>query len=82
MASNHTYEEPNPCYGVCRDALKWTARKVPVVTGEIGEEDRVVVLVTGTGLKTPQVVGYEATGSLVEIEADADALLDQLGVTA
>ncbi len=58
------------------------ALRAAVARGAIGEQDRVVVLVTGTGLKTPQVVGHEATGSLVEIEADADALLDQLGVTA
>jgi endoglucanase len=39
VASNHTYEEPDPCYGACRDAVRWTAKKVPVVTGEIGEDD-------------------------------------------
>jgi hypothetical protein len=42
----------------------------------------VVVLVTGTGLKTPQAVEADAAGSLVEIDADLDALLDELGVTA
>src|SRR3954452_25467 len=45
--------------------------------GAIGEDDRVVALVTGTGLKTPQVV---RTASPIQIEADADALLDELGV--
>ena len=54
----------------------------PSARGEIGESDRVVVLVTGTGLKTPQAVEAEATGALVEIDADLDALLDELGVTA
>ena len=49
---------------------------------EIGESDRVVALVTGTGLKTPQAVEAEVTGTLVEVEADIDALLDELGVTA
>ncbi len=39
VASNHTYEQPIPCYRVCRAAIKTTARTVPVVTGEIGEED-------------------------------------------
>jgi threonine synthase len=42
----------------------------------------VVVLVTGTGLKTPQAVEGEVTGAVVEIEADVDALLAELGVTA
>ena len=40
------------------------------------------LLVTGTGLKTPQAVEAEVTGTLVEIEPDVDALLDELGVTA
>src|SRR3954453_19429201 len=47
--------------------------------GAIGEQDRVVALVTGTGLKTPQVV---RTASVIQIEANADALLDELGVGA
>ena len=47
--------------------------------GELGADDEVVLLVTGDGLKTPQPV----TGRLrpVEIEADADALLDRLAAT-
>ena len=36
--------------------------------GELGESDRVVVLVTGTGLKTPQL-SSEASGRIVEIDA-------------
>jgi threonine synthase len=58
------------------------ALRAAVARGEIGEADRVVVLVTGTGLKTPQVVEAEATGSIIEIDADVDALLEDLGVTA
>jgi threonine synthase len=58
------------------------ALRAAVARGEIGEQDRVVVLVTGTGLKTPRAVGGDATGKLVEIDADVDALLDELGVTA
>ena len=38
------------------------------------------LLVTGTGLKTPQLA--DAAGAVVEIEPDVDALLDELGVTA
>jgi threonine synthase len=50
-----------------------------VARGELGEDDRVVLLVTGTGLKTPQLA--EASGAIVEVEPDVDALLDELGVT-
>jgi threonine synthase len=46
----------------------------------VGETDRVVLLVTGDGLKTPDPI--EERLQPVEIEADADALLDRLGVTA
>ena len=56
------------------------ALREAVARGELGENDRVVVLVTGTGLKTPGVV--RTTGQVVEIEPDVDALLDELGVTA
>ena len=53
------------------------ALRAAAAAGEIGESDRVVVLVTGTGLKTPQVVDTRAG---VEIEADVDELLAGLGV--
>jgi threonine synthase len=54
------------------------ALRQAVANGTVGEQDRVVLLVTGTGLKTPQLA--EHTGEVVEIEADVDALLDDLGV--
>ena len=41
-------------------------------------DDRVVMLVTGDGLKTPDPIAERLTP--VEIDADADALLDSLGV--
>ncbi len=53
------------------------ALRAAAAAGEIGENDRVVVLVTGTGLKTPQVVDTRAG---IEIEADVDELLAGLGV--
>jgi threonine synthase len=56
--------------------------RAAVERGDLGESDRVVVLVTGTGLKTPQAVESDAAGSVLEIDADVDALLDELGVTA
>ena len=46
--------------------------------GELGADDEVVLLVTGDGLKTPEPVAGRLRP--VEIEADADALLEQLGV--
>lgn len=39
VASNHTYEEFTPCYGLCRVAVRSVARHVPVISGEIGEDD-------------------------------------------
>jgi threonine synthase len=58
--------------GVTVGALRAAAE-----AGELGEDDRVVVLVTGTGLKTPNVIEARAGR---EIEADVDVLLDELGV--
>ncbi len=55
------------------------ALRAAAMRGEIGEGDRVVALITGTGLKTPQLVETRAG---TEIDADIDALLDGLGVGA
>ena len=55
------------------------ALRAAVADGQVGESDRVVLLVTGTGLKTPGAV--EVHGS-VEIAADLDEVLDELGVAA
>jgi threonine synthase len=54
------------------------ALRQAIERGEVGSGDRVVLLVTGDGLKTPDPVADRFAP--VEIEADADALLDQLGV--
>jgi threonine synthase len=56
------------------------ALREAVAAGRIGQRDRVVLLVTGTGLKTPQLA--EHSGEVIEIEPDVDALLDLMGVTA
>ena len=60
--------------GVALGALRESVR-----LGEIGARDRVVLLVTGDGLKTlaPVAERFEP----IEIEADADAVLAALGVT-
>jgi threonine synthase len=55
------------------------ALRAAALRGEIGERDRVVALVTGTGLKTPQLVDAR---SGTEIEPDVEALLHGLGVSA
>ncbi len=55
------------------------ALRVAAASGAIGEDDRVVALVTGSGLKTPHAVdAREGT----RIEADVDLLLAGLGVRA
>jgi len=58
--------------GVTMGALRAAAG-----SGALGPDDRVVVLVTGTGLKTPQLVDVAAG---VPIGADVDELLSELGV--
>ncbi|MDQ3668895.1 MAG: threonine synthase, partial [Actinomycetota bacterium] len=56
--------------GALREAVRW---------GAVGERDTVVLLVTGDGLKTPQPIA--GLVQPIEIEADADALLERLGVS-
>ena len=51
------------------------ALRAAAAAGALGESDRVVVLVTGTGLKTPQVVDVRAG---IEIGTDVDELHDEL----
>ena len=53
--------------------------RAAVRDGAVGESDTVVMLVTGDGLKTPQPIAELVRP--VEIEADADALLERLGVS-
>jgi threonine synthase len=55
------------------------ALRAAVDARQIGPRDRVALLVTGSGLKTPNAV---ATRAGVEIDADVDELLEGLGVAA
>jgi threonine synthase len=55
------------------------ALRAAAAGGQLGAGDRVVVAITGTGLKTPQVVDV---AERAEIEADADELLERLQVAA
>ena len=59
--------------GICLGALRQA-----IDEGTVTADDTVVLLVTGDGLKTPGHVADRLAS--VEIEADADALLEQLGV--
>jgi threonine synthase len=51
-----------------------------VARGEVGKDDRVVLLVTGDGLKTPGVVADRLQP--VVVEPDADLILERLGIAA
>ena len=59
--------------GICLGALREA-----ISQGGVTRDDSVVLLVTGDGLKTPGPVSDRVVST--EIEADADALLEQLGV--
>jgi len=59
--------------GVTLGALREAIRR-----GEVGSRDRVVLLVTGDGLKTPGPVADRFVP--IDIPADADALLAELGI--
>jgi threonine synthase len=55
------------------------ALQAAVLNGRLGTGDRVVLLVTGSGLKTPDAV---ETAAGIPIDADVDELLAELGVAA
>jgi threonine synthase len=65
-------------FGETAAGVSLGALREAVARGELGANDRVVLVVTGDGLKTPGPV----SGLLepVGIEADADAVLERLGV--
>jgi threonine synthase len=65
-------------FGETAAGVSLGALRQAVERRELGEQDRVVLVVTGDGLKTPGPVGglLEPIG----IEADADAVLERLGV--
>jgi threonine synthase len=65
-------------FGETAAGVSLGALRRAVEDGELGAEDRVVLVVTGDGLKTPGPV--EALLEPVRIDADADAVLERLGV--
>jgi threonine synthase len=65
-------------FGETAAGVSLGALRRAVDEGELGADDRVVLVVTGDGLKTPAPV--EGRLDPVRIEADADAVLERLGV--
>ncbi|HVH51660.1 MAG TPA: threonine synthase [Gaiellaceae bacterium] len=66
-------------FGETAPAVALGALREAVSRGELGENDRVVLLVTGDGLKTPGLVAD--TLQPVTVEPDADMILERLGVS-
>ena len=63
-------------FGETATGVTLGALRAAVDAGELGPRARVVLLVTGDGLKTPQAVAH--TYNPVLIEADADAFIDEV----
>jgi threonine synthase len=72
--------ETSGVFGETAAGVTLGALRGAVARGEVGEEDTVVLLVTGDGLKTPQPVADRLRP--IDIEADVDAVIDLLGVGA
>ena len=71
--------ETSGVFGETAAGVTLGALREAVLRGAVGEVDTAVLLVTGDGLKTPQPVADLVRP--VTIEADADALLERLGVS-
>jgi threonine synthase len=65
-------------FGETAAGVSLGALRRAVDVGELGADDRVVLVVTGDGLKTPGPV--EGRLDPIGIDADADAVLERLGV--
>ncbi|MET0560940.1 MAG: threonine synthase [Gaiellaceae bacterium] len=70
--------ETSGVFGETAAGVTLGALREAVRGGELGEEDTVVLLVTGDGLKTPQPVSERVQP--IFVEPDGDALLERLGV--
>ncbi len=70
--------ETTGVWGETAPAAALGALREAVRRGELGEQDRVVLLITGDGLKTPALVADRFEPVLVE--PDADLILERLGV--
>jgi threonine synthase len=63
-------------FGETATGVTLGALKAAVAAGKVGPQSRVVLLVTGDGLKTPGPVSH--TYDPIMIEADADAFVDEV----
>jgi len=72
--------ETTGVFGETAPATALGALREAVARGELGVHDRVVLLVTGDGLKTPALVADRLQP--VVVEPDADLILERLGVAA
>jgi threonine synthase len=70
--------ETSGVFGETAAGVTLGALREAVRGGDLGEEDAVVLLVTGDGLKTPQPVAERVRP--IFVEPDGDALLERLGV--
>ena len=70
--------ETTGVFGETAPAVSLGALREAVQRGEVGEADRVVLLVTGDGLKTPGLVAHRLEPTIVE--PDVDLILESLGV--
>ena len=66
-------------FGETAPAVTLGALREAVRRGELGESDRVVLVVTGDGLKTPGLVAHTFEPTVVQ--PDADLILETLGVS-
>jgi threonine synthase len=69
--------ETTGVFGETAAGVTLGALREAVARGEVGAHDRVVLRVSGDGLKTPGPGAHRLAP--LEIDADADAVLDQLG---
>ncbi len=67
-------------FGETASGVTLGALRAAVAAGEVRARDRVVLLVTGDGLKTPGPVSF--TYAPIAIEPDADAFLENLAAVA
>jgi threonine synthase len=72
--------ERSGVFGETAPGVTLGALREAVARGEVGKDDRVVLLVTGDGLKTPGVVADRLQP--VVVQPDADLILERLGVAA
>jgi threonine synthase len=72
--------ETTGVFGETAAGVTLGALRAAVASGELGSGDRVVLLVTGDGLKTPEPVASSLAP--VEIDPDADSLLARLDIAA